>query len=243
MKREHWLLVGAGSIGALVLLARRRDSSGSAMLGSPIEARGIPTVTPHGYFGAPRAGPPKHSHQGVDLAAPPGSHVLAVGDGVIVKTDPGLGKIVRKLRLDKPAAWDLSHRRVDAIVYADLGPPLVKPGDRVRRGDPSRSSTKQVSCTSQSRNCTARARSSSIRRKPDSSIASHRRTAPSRSRSRHSTGAPHDEETERPAAAASRGHVARCRVRNLYAGRLEDDRDGGARFAAAGRGVWRIGSC
>ena len=136
MKREHWLVVGAGSIGALVLLARRRDSSGSAMLGSPIEDRGIPTVTPHGYFGAPRAGPPKHSHQGVDLAAPPGSHVLAVGDGVIVKTDPGLGKVVRKLRLDKPAAWDLSHRRVEAIVYADLGPPLVKPGDRVRRGDP-----------------------------------------------------------------------------------------------------------
>lgn len=136
MKREHWLLVGAGSVGALVLLTRRRDASGSARLGSPVEGGGIPRVTPHGYFDAPRAGPPKHAHQGIDLAAPSGSHVLAVGDGVIVKTDPGLGKVVRKLRLDKPAAWDLSHRRAGAIVYADLGPPLVKPGDRVRRGDP-----------------------------------------------------------------------------------------------------------
>jgi hypothetical protein len=62
--------------------------------------------------------------------------VLAVGDGVIVKTDPGLGKVVRKLNLDVRGAWDLNHRRVDAIVYADLGKPLVQPGDRVRKGDP-----------------------------------------------------------------------------------------------------------
>lgn len=136
MKREHWILVGAGSVGALLLLARRRNASGSALLSSPVEVGSIPTVTPHGYFGAPRAGPPRHVHQGIDLAAPPGSRVLAVGDGMIVKTDPGLGKIVRKLRLDRPAAWALGHRDVDAIVYADLGPPLVKPGDRVRRGDP-----------------------------------------------------------------------------------------------------------
>jgi murein DD-endopeptidase MepM/ murein hydrolase activator NlpD len=74
-------------------------------------------------------------HQGTDLAAPPGSHVLAVGDGVIVRTDPGLGKIVRKLRLDVPGAWGLGHRRVNAVVYADLGTPLVQPGDRVRKGD------------------------------------------------------------------------------------------------------------
>ncbi|MCU1281248.1 MAG: hypothetical protein JWM53_4794, partial [bacterium] len=111
-------------------------STGSYLLGAPVEAKSAPTVTPHGYFGARRTGPPAHAHQGVDLAAPAGSHVLAVGDGVIVRTDPGLGKIVRKLRLDIPGGWDFSHRRVDAVVYADLGAPLVQPGDRVRKGDP-----------------------------------------------------------------------------------------------------------
>jgi murein DD-endopeptidase MepM/ murein hydrolase activator NlpD len=137
MKPEHWLWLGLGSVGALVIFGRRRDSSGASLiLGSPVEGDRAPMVTPHGYFGAPRAGPPSHTHQGVDVAAPPGSYVLAVGDGVIVRTDPGLGKIVRKLRLDAPAAWSLGHRHVGAIVYADLGPPLVKPGDRVRKGDP-----------------------------------------------------------------------------------------------------------
>lgn len=138
MKRgDTWAWIAAGSVGALLLLRRKHPSAGAAnILGPPVEVRGPPRVTPHGYFGAPRAGPPKHSHQGTDLAAPPGSHVLAVGDGLIIKTDPGLGKIVRKLRLDVPGAWDLNHRRVDAIVYADLGTPLVQPGDRVRKGDP-----------------------------------------------------------------------------------------------------------
>jgi murein DD-endopeptidase MepM/ murein hydrolase activator NlpD len=137
MKPQAWAWVALGSAGVLLLMSRRRDpSGGSVILGSPVEMREVPTVTPHGYFGAPRAGPPKHAHQGIDLAAPAGSHVLAVGDGVIVRTAPGLGKIVRKLRLDVPTAWDFSHRRVDAIVYADLGTPLVQPGDRVRKGDP-----------------------------------------------------------------------------------------------------------
>jgi murein DD-endopeptidase MepM/ murein hydrolase activator NlpD len=133
MNRQTWLWIGLGS-GALILLGGKR--SRSAILGSPIEPRGTPTVTPHGFFSAPRAGPPVHDHQGVDLAAPPGSRVLAIGDGVIVATDPGLGKLVRKLRLDSPGSWSFGRRRVDAVVYADLGTPLVQPGDRVRRGDP-----------------------------------------------------------------------------------------------------------
>jgi murein DD-endopeptidase MepM/ murein hydrolase activator NlpD len=109
--------------------------SESILLGAPVEVGGPPQVTPHGYFGAPRAGPPVHTHQGIDLAASVGSHVLAVGDGVIVRTDPGLGKTVRKLRLARRGSWDLNHRRVDAVVYADLGTPLVQPGDQVRKGD------------------------------------------------------------------------------------------------------------
>jgi murein DD-endopeptidase MepM/ murein hydrolase activator NlpD len=106
------------------------------ILGSPIEATGPPQVTPHGYFGAARAGPPRHAHQGIDIAAPPRSYVVAVGDGVIVPTRAGLGKIVRKLRLDGPGAWDADQHQVDAVVYADLGTPLVEPGDRVSKGDP-----------------------------------------------------------------------------------------------------------
>jgi murein DD-endopeptidase MepM/ murein hydrolase activator NlpD len=137
MKRETWLWIGLGSAGALLLLGRKgAPPFGSLHLGSPVEVSGTPRVTPHGHFGAPRAGPPVHTHQGVDLAAPPGSRVLAVGDGVVVATDPGLGLVVRKLKLDVPGSWGSGSRRVHAVVYADLGMPLVEPGQRVRRGDP-----------------------------------------------------------------------------------------------------------
>jgi murein DD-endopeptidase MepM/ murein hydrolase activator NlpD len=133
MNAKGWLWIGAG---AAVLLAFGRKQRGTWLLGSPVEGSGVLVVTPHGHFGASRSGPPAHDHQGVDLAARAGSNVLAVGDGQIVATDPGLGKLVRKLRLDVPGQWKLGGRRVDAIVYADLGRPLVAPGDRVRRGDP-----------------------------------------------------------------------------------------------------------
>jgi murein DD-endopeptidase MepM/ murein hydrolase activator NlpD len=131
MKRESWIWVGA-AFGALFLLGKKRSGS---ILGSPVEEAGPPKVTPHGHFGAPRAGPPVHSHQGTDLAAPAGSYVLAVGDGEIVRTNPGLGKTVRKLHLDAPGSWSGNGRRVHAIIYADLGKPLVEPGHRVRKGD------------------------------------------------------------------------------------------------------------
>ena len=134
MSRQALIALAIGSVGAVWLLRRR--GARVALLGSPIEVSGTPTVTPHGQYGAPRAGPPRHAHQGIDLAAPAGSQVLAVGDGVIVPAHPGLGKIVRKLRLDVPAAWDASGQPVDTIVYADLGTPFVRPGDHVRKGDP-----------------------------------------------------------------------------------------------------------
>lgn len=134
MNRTTWLWIGVGSAGALLLLVSRR--AGSILLGSPVEHNGPPRVTPRGHFGAHRGGPPVHDHQGVDLFAEPGSYVLAVGDGVIVAANPGLGKIVRKLNLATPTPWAFGHRRVDSIVYADLGKPLVEPGDHVRQGDP-----------------------------------------------------------------------------------------------------------
>lgn len=134
MNRQTWIWLGLGSAGALFALGGKR--SGSPLLASPLESGGAPLVTPHGFFSAPRAGPPAHAHQGVDLAAPAGSRVLAVGDGVIVATDPGLGKLVRKLRLDVPGTWLVGRRRAHAVVYADLGSALVQPGDRVRKGQP-----------------------------------------------------------------------------------------------------------
>jgi murein DD-endopeptidase MepM/ murein hydrolase activator NlpD len=131
-----WLWIGLGAGGALLLIRTRNGAGGSILLGSPVKVGGPPVVTPHGGFAAARSGPPAHEHQGVDLAARPGSQVLAVGDGTIVATDPGLGKLVRKLRLDVPGSWAFGRRPVDAVVYADLGRALVAPGDRVRRGDP-----------------------------------------------------------------------------------------------------------
>lgn len=133
MSETRWLWWAIGAAGMLVFFVRPRREPG--LLGLPLEGDGPMRTTPKGSYGAPRKGPPVHKHQGVDLRASPGSRVLAIGDGVIVRTNPGLGKTVRKLRLDRPAAWASNARRVDAVVYADLGRPLVEPADRVRRGD------------------------------------------------------------------------------------------------------------
>jgi murein DD-endopeptidase MepM/ murein hydrolase activator NlpD len=137
MKRGVAVALGVGGVALLLLTGRERRGAAPDRLGSPLDGDDVPRVTPHGHFGAPRAGPPIHAHQGIDLAARPGSPVLAVGDGTIVATDPGLGLVVRKLRLDEPGTWsDDARRSVAAVVYADLGTPLVEPGQRVRRGDP-----------------------------------------------------------------------------------------------------------
>lgn len=128
---RKWIWLAAGTAGALALVGRGRRS----ILGMPIESIGALRVSPHGFFGARRSGPPKHAHQGVDLVAEPGAYVLAVGDGVIVDANPGLGKTVRKLALKMPGAWTGGAMAVDAVVYADLGRPLVHAGDVVRKGE------------------------------------------------------------------------------------------------------------
>lgn len=125
---RSWLWLAAGAGGVAVWLGRRRA------LGSPLDGVSLPAITAHGEFGAHRAGPPEHTHHGLDLAAPPGSHIVAVADGVIIPAEPGLGHIVRKLRLDRPAAWSPAGEPVEAVVYADLGAALVEPGDRVNKG-------------------------------------------------------------------------------------------------------------
>lgn len=60
----------------------------------------------------------------------------AVGEGVIVQTGAGYGGRVLKLMLVRPEAFLGGAIPVEAVVYADLGQPLVQPGDRVRRGQP-----------------------------------------------------------------------------------------------------------
>jgi murein DD-endopeptidase MepM/ murein hydrolase activator NlpD len=55
---------------------------------------------------------------------------------MIVATEPGLGKLVRKLQLDKPAAFGPGGKLVHSVVYADLGKTLVEPGQHVRKGEP-----------------------------------------------------------------------------------------------------------
>lgn len=66
-------------------------------------------------------------HQGVDLRSTPGEYVLAVGAGQVVPANAGVGGKVVVLILD-----GTQHR----IVYADLARVLVKPGDRVKLGQP-----------------------------------------------------------------------------------------------------------
>ena len=126
-----WLLLGLGVVG-LTLAWRRKPSS--RLLVAPLD--GSLSTTPHGNFGAPRKGPPQHQHQGIDLAARPGSFVRAIGAGVIVKTNPGLGGLVRKLKLDTPTAYVSGKQPVAFVVYADLGSALREPGEHVAQGEP-----------------------------------------------------------------------------------------------------------
>lgn len=132
---NRWLLLGLGALGVGLLLRRTSDPIAEPLLASPLD--GALKVTSHGDFGAARPGPPAHRHQGIDLGAKPGTFVRAIGAGVIVPTKPGLGKLVRKLRLDKPGIFATgASESVSFAVYADLGSALREPGERVDAGEP-----------------------------------------------------------------------------------------------------------
>ena len=95
---------------------------------APPLAMPLRKTTPNGWFGAgrPTGSPnPTRKHQGVDLKGTAGEPIYAVGNGQIVKADPGVGQTVRVLLLDDGRA----------VVYADLGEATVEPGQRVRTGD------------------------------------------------------------------------------------------------------------
>jgi murein DD-endopeptidase MepM/ murein hydrolase activator NlpD len=136
MIRRDWFWIMLGAASAVLVAGRvRRAFLHDAGLALPLPGTAVPRVTKHGDFGAYRAGPPVHTHQGIDLSARPGSEVLAIGDGLIVPANPGLGKIVRKLKLDMPATWSAGGEPIEFAVYADLGVPVIDPGERVCRGD------------------------------------------------------------------------------------------------------------
>lgn len=123
------------------------DAGRAQMIACPVVLR----VTPHGSYGAPRYmvggastwrapsldAKPHHYHQGIDVIAPVGSPVLACAPGMVVQSEPGLGKVVVKLALDDGTGnrFLVNGKPVFAI-YADLGPVKVKPGDRVAAGQP-----------------------------------------------------------------------------------------------------------
>lgn len=163
--RDGDLLIGAVLIGgaaALVLTRKRAAPSDDAkhsgagaasdrvqLLGLPID--GARLVTPLGHYGAARYvvggestgrrpspdAPINHFHQAVDLQARPGANVYAVGDGLIITANPGLGKAVLKLQLEPRGTWGGDPAvLVSHVVYADLGDRLVQPGERVTRGQP-----------------------------------------------------------------------------------------------------------
>jgi murein DD-endopeptidase MepM/ murein hydrolase activator NlpD len=132
-----------------------RGAPSPVLLGVPLAGVSLPfRHSPNGYYHAPRylldsgtstayppysGAPVHHYHEGVDLVARVGADILAVGDGAIVAVQPGLGKAVLKLELASPGTWEsgtITGSLVSHVVYADLGPRLVQPGDRVRAGQP-----------------------------------------------------------------------------------------------------------
>jgi murein DD-endopeptidase MepM/ murein hydrolase activator NlpD len=66
------------------------------------------------------------SHNGTDLAIPPGTRVLAAAPAVVLRVSSEFHRGGRKVVLD--------HGRGLATTYNHLARPLVAPGDRVRRG-------------------------------------------------------------------------------------------------------------
>lgn len=69
-------------------------------------------------FGAPRAGPPPHPHQGNDMMAVEGTPTVATEGGQVVRatgTDTGLGGITVWVQGDSGAAYYYAHHRANAV--------------------------------------------------------------------------------------------------------------------------------
>ncbi len=88
--------------------------------GSPIP---LDRATVTSSYGVPRGG---HSHQGIDLAAPPGTKVKSTADGRVTFAGKS-GDFGRLVVIDHGGGWETR--------YAHLKKITVGRGDRVRRGD------------------------------------------------------------------------------------------------------------
>ena len=92
-------------------------------MGFPIKDGKI--TTPYGKKGTHWS---KGYHTGVDFAVPVGTNVLAVADGVITNANWGKAygiQIVQEIGL---------HSKKQYCIYAHLSKTLVKPGDKVKKG-------------------------------------------------------------------------------------------------------------
>ena len=89
----------------------------------PVKGKGLANII--SYFGDPREGG-KRKHEGVDIAAPRGTPILAVADGTIDKVKEG-GSGGKQIWLVLENGWK--------IYYAHLHTQLVKAGQKVKTGD------------------------------------------------------------------------------------------------------------
>lgn len=74
-------------------------------------------------------------HTGVDYAAPTGTEVYAAQDGTVISGSWGKAYGTQIL-VDQKALWDGTPKRVPGgwAIYAHLSEVLVKPGDKVTKG-------------------------------------------------------------------------------------------------------------
>ena len=76
------------------------------------EGMAFPVAEPYSFidsFGAYRAGPPVHSHQGADIMAPLGTHAFAIESGTVELTSSGLGGLSLWVIGDSGTAYYYAH--------------------------------------------------------------------------------------------------------------------------------------
>jgi len=82
-------------------------------------------------FGAPRNNGRKHG--GVDLGAPIGTHVFAVGDGIVIEVAGNFDQYgTHVVSIEHGDFYDDDYC---IVRYGEVGPPMVQVGDLVSTGD------------------------------------------------------------------------------------------------------------
>lgn len=94
------------------------------LLSFPVAGRGYSSLI--SFWGAPRDGG-RRLHEGVDIAAPRGTPVLAAADGIVTQ--------VTTNRLGGLVVYQQDTEHAMTLYYAHLHKQLARPGQRVKRGD------------------------------------------------------------------------------------------------------------